>query len=512
MWNQKEHTAPALCLLRAKIEAYKKDIHGTWSSMKKFVTHCSDVTPYLTLEQHILTRSIYKHNLAMRKEKGLGYLKQIRKCLNNLVTIAPHEIVVNLFDVWPSPDDARIADGCVYVPSRQNVQFALFRLQGAAKLLERILIQAMLSYSEALQQIHSGMIIHSMIVFASISSRIWFLCHSLLTQVISVYPTIHMAMLELEGRDLAGSNTLPINLEEFLETSMANLEVYSEEFKRNKSAVDNLLEKYGITVQDNTMDSEGEESSVAFEDIRSPGHLNRTRINQLNDLEDVGSPVMSTVSSKVKTKKFKKEKIKAHHLFTSNINDSFEDIGSPIVREKHMGKSERKQHKAEKKCSDKSNEFLDCNQSVMDKSGSECTKKKDRNLNKQETVKKKKKDKSQKGGIILNQDKDIEGKKKSELNAHKSSPDYNKSIGKKKHNRYLSEIENIRKLSALRDFFQNLNPKIKAKNESQYKKCSKKLNRFSQDYKSATKEERKKMFKKSKIILRNFFKQPRKKS
>ena len=512
MWNQKEFTAPALCLQRAKTGVYKKDVHGTWSAMEKFVTHCSAVIPYLTIEQHILTRSIYKYNLSMRREKCLGYLKQVKKCLNSFIAIAPHETVVNLLDVWPSPDDARIADDCVYVPSRQTVQYVLFRLQGATKLLERMLIQTMLSYSEALQQIHSGMIIHSMIVFASISSRIWFLCCSLLKSVITVYPNIYTAMLELEGKDLGGSDTLPQNLEEVLETSLTNLEMYSEEFERNKSAVDSLLEKYGITTQNRSDNSIHEDPSITSEGTISPVGPSKIETNRPNLIEDIGSPMVSIELNKVKTKKSKKTKRGEDRSVTLDSSKVLEDIGSPVIREEHPDKNHRKLQKEKKKSKDSLNDDFEYDQSGMDMSESKPSKAKNK-IQKKKQNRQNKIDKSEKGrNKKLKKKNKVEQKSISPSNCSKTSPSSNVESFGTKRTKYISEIKNIRKLSALKALFENVHPKIKAKNDKQYVKCSKKLNCFSRVYKSAAKEERKKMFKKSKIILCNFFKQPRNKS
>lgn len=76
-----------------------------------------------------------------------------------------------------SPDEVRIAANNVYLPSRQQLHYALVRIAGVSALLREAAAHALLVFQQSMQQIYLGMIVHSMVVFAATGSRIWFVFH-----------------------------------------------------------------------------------------------------------------------------------------------------------------------------------------------------------------------------------------------------------------------------------------------------------------------------------------------
>ena len=72
-----------------------------------------------------------------------------------------------------SPDDVRIAASHVYVPSRQQIDYTMVRVVGAAHLFHQTATYALQAFDQAMQQIQLGMIVHNMVVFCATTSRVW---------------------------------------------------------------------------------------------------------------------------------------------------------------------------------------------------------------------------------------------------------------------------------------------------------------------------------------------------
>ncbi|XP_064622184.1 uncharacterized protein LOC135484537 [Lineus longissimus] len=245
LWNKRTLPPPPTLTYAAS-----KDVNTT-----RFLAHMSTAmgtlkqSSALSNEYAVLDRLLYKFNNQLRKEKVIQTMKMIKQALKRIAEMDMKAEFEKFYDSKQRTDGLKID-----LPSKQMLQYLLVRLMGYAKLLIRVGHCCQEAYIYCMQKLGRGDLVRQMLLFASVTSRLWVLSQALGLHAISWYKDLYGYLEILEGPQvdwLPPKETLPPDLHDWLEIGkdLGEPKVHTGVYNlglsdKSKVNLDDLLSKF----------------------------------------------------------------------------------------------------------------------------------------------------------------------------------------------------------------------------------------------------------------------------
>lgn len=163
----------------------------------------------------LTSRLIARRASSFRHKYGFKLMRQTSVAMCRLKDINIVDIIETFCGTIP---DYKLSNGKQNLPTRDNFEFVLVRLQSTAKLLLRIACCAREASVAFLNYIHRGFFIETCVVYVGVLSQIWEMACALCTKTILFYNGLHPFGRHLSSKAvwLPAGYDLPANLEDFL--------------------------------------------------------------------------------------------------------------------------------------------------------------------------------------------------------------------------------------------------------------------------------------------------------
>jgi len=223
MWNQLELEPPPCVHLPYKAKE-NRDVLVRCRATLASAVEWSNSAPTLQLllqESAILNRLIYKANSQFRRHAFLRSFKKTNTCLKKWQKASLLSPLEELLKSWPSDVILLARNNDVYAPSRQMIQYALIRLQGAVRLMQQTCLCSVRSMTDILDMLQLGLHIPQMLVFAATTARIWSTCQAAKKQMNDIYNNLYSELSLIAATPvpwLPDDTSLPSDLDSLLQS------------------------------------------------------------------------------------------------------------------------------------------------------------------------------------------------------------------------------------------------------------------------------------------------------
>ncbi|KAL7296405.1 hypothetical protein TKK_0010417 [Trichogramma kaykai] len=154
----------------------------------------------LNTEGAILSRLIYRMKSKFRSDKGLKNMEKVNKALLNYLNMS----LENDYEILKQYE--KLNDHDVSLPSRQNLEYILIRLQGLAKLMGRVESTATTAAIFLKSRLELGQSWNVAVISYAVISRIWILSRYFVKKICIWYGYIYSYSKQFE---LVGDAWLP---------------------------------------------------------------------------------------------------------------------------------------------------------------------------------------------------------------------------------------------------------------------------------------------------------------
>ncbi|XP_031568063.1 nucleolus and neural progenitor protein-like [Actinia tenebrosa] len=168
-------------------------------------------------EMNTMKSVIYKQHNQHRKEKYFQGMKRIQKHLARLREMNLEALLSSFIDNMPKKDSATNSYPCV-----QAIEYALFNLMGAAKLITQAIGHCKSTINYVGHQLSKGFFITFHIVIAASLSRIWVLLKDFVHNILECYQKLHPLLIHLQE---TSQEDLKPELPTCLKTWILNIEL-----------------------------------------------------------------------------------------------------------------------------------------------------------------------------------------------------------------------------------------------------------------------------------------------
>lgn len=195
-------------------------------TLRFFLKHYKVVIESMSVERVALSTFTYKNHNRFRNDKGFRDIKLTSKCLARFYECELSKVTTDLLDALPIV--ASIDDATLYLPTSAMAEYALERLEGAFRVLEKLTVYCKLSGEMQFRRLNLGHLWNVALASLAAISRIWKISKTLLALINAAHSSISML-----------ANILPCSsTERRLQTKSILESCEDEELKLDVSKVD----------------------------------------------------------------------------------------------------------------------------------------------------------------------------------------------------------------------------------------------------------------------------------
>lgn len=253
----------------------------------------------------LASRLIARRASSFRGQQGFKLLRQTNVALCRIKDIN----IVDVIETFRGtiPDLNILENGRIDLPTKDNFEYLMIRLQSMGKLLCRIIVCAKTASHTFLHYIHRNFFLEASVVFIGLLSQIVDIAHSLCKETIKFYNALYLLgkYFVTNKKWLPADYQLPQQLETILGDDWKVKSVFSN-MKGNSIS--------SMRISANDME------------------LNFDEFNDDTETE-ISTNKKADEANKAESKKVMKQELATVELVTINKNNTSNDLGVPISRE-----------------------------------------------------------------------------------------------------------------------------------------------------------------------------------
>ena len=169
-----------VCMYRLYVCIYmsvSESLRYAFRMLRFFVKHHKVVIDPLNVERASLSTFIYKNHNRFRNDKGFRDVKLTAKCLARFYECQVSKVASDLLDALPIVASVDAA-AALYLPTRAMAEFAMERLEGAFRVLEKLSVYCKLSGEKQFSRMNLGHFWNVALANLAAISRIWYVVRS----------------------------------------------------------------------------------------------------------------------------------------------------------------------------------------------------------------------------------------------------------------------------------------------------------------------------------------------
>ena len=152
-------------------------LRHAFRTLRFFLKHYKVLIDSMSVERAALNTFIYKNHNRFRNDKGFRDIKLTSKCLDRFYECELSKVATDLLDALPIV--ASVEDATLYLPTSAMAEYALERLEGGFRVLEKLTIYCKLSGEMQFCRLNLGHFWNVALANLAAISRIWYVSRCL---------------------------------------------------------------------------------------------------------------------------------------------------------------------------------------------------------------------------------------------------------------------------------------------------------------------------------------------